>query len=82
MRWCFGAVLGGLGEGSGGFLDNFGWIFKFGGLKKSQTLSPKLKTEKMVSGTRGGSRHMGLGALILVNDHSIVGIIDRRALES
>ena len=54
----------------------------FDGLKRSQILNPKLKTEKVVPKSRGGGRGVGQAALILVFAKSIIVIIDPWALES
>ena len=64
MRCCFGCVLGGSG---GGFWRHFGPdLVAFEGLERSPILSSKLKTEKVVSGTRRGVRGVGRAALIRV----------------
>ena len=70
MRCCFGCVLGGSG---GGFLRHFGPdLVDFEGSERSQNSSSKLEGEKVVPKTRKGSRKLGLAALLLIVDQSII----------
>ena len=80
IRCRFGAVLGGSWKG---FWEHFGACeldFRF--LKRSQISKPKLEAEKVVLGTREGSRGQGLAALLLIVDQSIIDNIHRRSLTS
>ena len=74
MRCCFGCVLGGSG---GGFFRHFGPdLVDFEGSERSQISSSKLEAEKVVSRTSKGRWKVGLAALILIVDQSIIDIID------
>ena len=54
----------------------------FGAFKRSPILKAKLEGEKVISGTREGSRPEGMSALKTIVDQSIIDNIDRRSLES
>ena len=67
----------GLGEGFGGVLSDFGWIL---GVGRESSFEVEVETRKSGSrdtkGCSGHGWHIGLAALIVMNDQSIAGIID------
>ena len=76
FRSRFGGVLGRILGAFWAILAGF-W-----GFERHPILKPKLEAEKVVPGTRGGSRSSGQAALILIFDQSIIDNVDRRSLKS